>query len=140
MSRTTHTLIDATGQPTAIARVLLAIPLSSSIDIRQLDDLLGGKAIVDPENPHSGYAIQNAMRVLHGAGLYTQHDGFAHDGSAAREFRLTNRGMAVRACVLSCTDQIARGAVPAASWGALRVMVSKSACPEIETRLKVGDV
>jgi hypothetical protein len=41
MSRTTHTLIDATGQPTAIARVLLAIPLSSSIDIRQLDDLLG---------------------------------------------------------------------------------------------------
>lgn len=74
------------------------------------------------------------------AGLYTQHDGFAHDGSAAREFRLTNRGMAVRACVLSCTDQIARGAVPAASWGAMRVMVSKTTCPEIETRLKVGDV
>ena len=44
------------------------------------------------------------------------------------------------ACVLSCEEQIKRGAQPAASWGALRVMVSKSACPEIETRLKVGDV
>ena len=141
MSRHTHVLIDRDGQQTAIARVLLAIPVVGGIDIRQLDDLLGsGKAVIDPDNPHGGYAVQNAMRVLHAAGFYTQHDGFAHDGTVARVFRLTDRGMAVRACVLSCADQITRGAVPAASWGAMRVMVSKTTCPEIETRLKVGDV
>ena len=139
MSRHTHVLIDRDGQQTAIARVLLAIPVAGGIDIRQLDDLLGsGKTVIDPDNPHGGYAVQNAMRVLHAAGFYTQHDGFAHDGTVARVFRLTDRGMAVRNCVLSCEEQIKRGAQPAASWGVQRVTVRGSACPQVETYFEVG--
>ena len=48
------------------------------------------------------------------------------------------RGMAVRACVLSCEEQIKRGAQPAASWGVQRVTVRGSACPQVETYFEVG--
>ena len=42
------------------------------------------------------------------------------------------------ACVLSCEEQIKRGAQPAASWGVQRVTVRGSACPQVETYFEVG--
>ena len=42
------------------------------------------------------------------------------------------------ACVLSCEEQIKRGAQPAASRGVQRVTVRGSACPQVETYFEVG--
>lgn len=118
-----HILVDKDSQPTALARLLTAIP-SSGIDMRQLDDKIGGGVVVQ-ETPEQ-HAVRYALRTLQSLRLIRQEDGFADDATTARVFRLTSNGLCVRASIQSALDALARGAQSAASWGMLRIDVPRN--------------